>query len=122
MSGQQGEGDKLTGDMHAQGRDHHAKVIRKDEKSEFIDQAAEALRSIGKAMQSVDAGAKACQYVGSMAVHIYKSEVLGEVVFFSQVSTLGQCPEQIASDAISDLSKQGMIHFGRQAPKKRSGF
>lgn len=104
-------------------------VARSEANSELITDAAEALKSIGRAIQSQDESAKHLTYVGSAAVHIYVSEILTDekgkhrAMYFSQVSTLGKTNEMIASDAIVDLAKSAMSrHYGRKTPVKRSGF
>lgn len=117
--------EKLTHEeqLHQTEMGQRIKVERADRtNSEIIDSAGEALRSIGRALGASDPAAKHCRYMGSAAVHIYQSEMLGQVMFFSQASTLGDCPEPTASDSVTDLRKSMQRHYGRNPGKKRSGW
>lgn len=64
------------------------------------------------------------QYQGSAAVHIYKSEVLGQLFFISQTQPLvvQRCPEMLASAAFNHLLATLKKTFGHNRPKLRSGF
>jgi len=104
-------------------------VVREEAKGELVKDAAETLKSIGRALQANDDGAKALKYMGSAAVHIYVSELLTDekgkhrAMFFTQVSTLENTNEMIASDAIMQLTKDAASkHYGRKMWVKRSGF
>lgn len=85
-------------------------------------EAGKNLLTIGQFLKEHDAGIKHCQYLGSAAVHVYQSEMLGEVFFFTQTNTLCQMPEVTASNALSELMKRSMEYYGRKIPKKRSGW
>ena len=98
---------------------HKATVEREETTNEKSARAGKALRQIGDDLNFSTEHAK---YMGSAAVHIYASEVLGQGFFISQVSTLDECPEPLASTAMSDLQKEAMKFYGRTPGKKRSGF
>jgi hypothetical protein len=86
------------------------------------NEAAHNLMTIGQYLKENDHGIKHCRYMGSAAVHIYQSEALGEVFFFTQVNTLCRMPELTASNAMTELMKRAMEYYGRKIPTKRSGW
>lgn len=123
------EGKKFEQQLHDTEIGQRVSVVREEAKGELINDAAETLKSIGRALHLHDDGAKALKYVGSAAVHIYVSEVLTDekgkqrAMFFTQVSTLEKTNEMIASDACTQLAKDAASkHYGRKMMVKRSGF
>lgn len=62
------------------------------------------------------------EYLGSGAVHIYKSPILDQLFFISQTETLGTTPEIVADKALTDLRASFMERYGRTPGRKRSGF
>jgi hypothetical protein len=123
------ETGKFEKQLHDTEIGQRVSVVREEAKGKLIEDAAETLKSIGRAIQTNDDGAKALRYVGSAAVHIYVSELLTDekgkqrAMFFTQVSTLGNTNEMIASDACIQLAKDAAAkHYGRQMAVKRSGF
>lgn len=123
------EPTKFEKQLHDTEIGQRVKVEREEATGEFVTDAAEALKSIGRAFGVHDPTARALKYVGSAAVHIFVSEHLTDekgkhrAGFFTQVSTLGQCNEMIASDAVTQIAKDAMSkHYGRNMQKKRSGF
>lgn len=121
--------DQHTKMLHDTEIGQRVKVEREEATGDFVNDAAEALKSIGRAFGAHDPTAKVLKYVGSAAVHIYISEQLTDekgkhrAGYFTQVSTLGPCNEMIASDAVTQIAKDAMAkHYGRSMPKKRSGF
>lgn len=99
--------------------DSSAQVTRDNVMGEEITKGNEMLREIGTLINPIPKGIK---YVGSMATHIYQSEMLGQIFFMGQVSTLGECPEETASAALSNLRGDAQGYYGRSRQKKRSGF
>jgi hypothetical protein len=97
-------------------------------KGEVTAMSNTMLREIGRALQQVDHGTKQLSYVGSAAVHIYLStstlnkDGFPTIIFARQASTLGDCPETVAGAAGQDLLKAMAEYYGRNAPRKRSGF
>lgn len=98
------------------------KVHREELSDTPAKEAAHNLLTIGQFLQETDAAIKHCKYMGSTAVHVYQSEMLGEIFFFTQTSTLCGMPEVTASNALSQLMKDCMKQYGRKPPKKRSGL
>lgn len=97
--------------------------IQRHEKSDGpAKHAAHGLLEIGQFLGEQDAGVRNCKYMGSCAVHVYQSEVLGEIFFFTQTQTLCSMPEVTASHAMSQLMKDAMKYYGRKPPEKRSGW
>lgn len=97
---------------------HSADVKREDMQSELAAKANKQLREIGDQIKPV----QGIEYVGSAAVHVYKSEIAGNIYFISQVGTLGECNEALAQAAFKDLAGSAMEYFGRKRPVTRSGF
>jgi hypothetical protein len=95
-----------------------AHVRREQVTSEESKTANRELRAIGDLLKPV----KNNEYLGSSAVHIYKLEALDEVIFVSQTQPLGETPEVLGAKAFDDLKNRAMEHYGRKAPKLRSGF
>lgn len=95
-----------------------ATIHREDVQSEVNTQANALIRELGEEIKPV----KGIDYLGSAVVHIYKSPKLDQLFFQSQVVTLGNTPEVIASKAITDLRGSCMEYYGRKRPVKRSGF
>lgn len=60
-------------------------------------------------------------YMGTFAVHIYETPALRQLFYVIQ-NCKGEIPEMVASKAFEDLRGQVMESYGRNRPKKRSGF
>ena len=99
--------------------DSTAKVTRDNVMGPEVTKGNEMLREVGTLVNPIPAHLK---HIGSMAVHIYQSEQLGQIFFMGQVSTLGECPEDTASAALSNLRGDAQGYYGRSRQKKRSGF
>lgn len=97
----------------------NAKVERHKGSSNLAAQGNRALRSIGSNLNPIPG---TVEYIGSAAVHIYKSPMLEQMFFVAQTDTLSECPEHIASKGITDLRGAAMEHYGRRRATKRSGF
>lgn len=67
---------------------------------------------------------KEMKYCGSAAVHIYKSEVLGQLFFISQTDPLltMRCPEMVAAAAFNHLLATMKKSYGHKRGRLRSGF
>lgn len=115
----------------------HKKLIFQDEMGQKVDVsrsevndtgavalAHQTLRDIGEHIkaESSDSVLKNLTYVGSAAVHIYQSEILGSIFYVTQTSTLGKAHELTCSQAITQLKHDCMTKYGRKAPTKRSGL
>lgn len=100
---------------------HKAVVQRSVLDNERTDQLKEVLQDIGRDALAVGFVPKGMEYMGSVAVHIYRAPTLGAVVYFNQTA-LNECPEQLAGPAVSDLRGAMLSFYGRKRQKKRSGF
>lgn len=96
-----------------------ATIQRETVQNETAKQGNEKLRDIGELCNPIPDTLK---YLGSAAVHVYQSEMLGQIFFSSQAQTLQDCPEFLASKALDDLRGTAMEFYGRSRQKKRSGF
>ena len=64
-----------------------------------------------------------CEHIGSTAVHIFQSEMLGHMFFITQTNGMAKVPETTADLAHKQLKLDLMEKvFARKAPKLRSGF
>jgi len=95
------------------------KVERHEVASEASTKGNGLLRDIGELVNPIP---NTLKYVGSMAVHIYQSEMLRQVFFMGQAQTLGDTPEETASAALTNLKGDAMNYYGRARKTKRSGF
>jgi len=100
-----------------------ARVQRHDIQNYVAEKANRELREIGEQLiKPVNAGHETWKYKGSASVHVYQSEMLGEVIFLEQVNTMQDVPEVTASKAFSNL-KQSLIEMYQGSRQyKRSGF
>lgn len=98
-----------------------ATVHTEQESGEHIRRANEALCVIGEVVLK-PVNSEALKYVGSAAFHVYQSETLGHLFVVSQTTTLGSCPEILASKALTNFRGSLMEFFGRKRQKQRSGF
>ena len=111
-------GDRMTGKF--QNTLHHsAKVTRDNVTGEEVTKANAMLRDIGADLNPIP---KNLIYKGSMAIHIYQSEIQGHDFFMGQVNTLADTPEETASAALSNLRGDAQNYYGRTRQTKRSGF
>lgn len=61
------------------------------------------------------------EHIGSMAVHVYKSELLGTVFYMDQL-LVDNIPEVVAHKAFENLKGTAMEAYGRKRTVRRSGF
>ena len=64
------------------------------------------------------------RYLGSAAVHVFQSAVLGQIDIVSQAGPLVTfgCPEDLAAKAAEDLIREMKERYGKRTGKLRSGF
>lgn len=96
-------------------------VDRKTESSERSQRAAQLLLEAGTLLDPLPSQPEALEFLGSCAVHIYKSPMLGQLFFASQ-HPLGDCREDIAAKAIAALKSDVQVAYGRKRQVKRSGL
>lgn len=100
-----------------------AQVERHEANGEIVNRANGALTEIGEFIHknAGDAALRSCDYVGSTAVHIFQSQVLGQFFFLTQCGPIGATPEWTANEAFKQLRGDLMAHYGRKRPTSRSG-
>jgi hypothetical protein len=96
-------------------------VDREVESSGRTHRASQLLLEAGTLLDPLPSQPEALEFLGSCAVHIYKSPMLGQLYFASQ-HPLGDCREDIAAQAISALRSDVMVAYGRKRQVKRSGL
>lgn len=84
-------------------------------------EAAQRLLEIGLSLDPLPQFEGALEYLGSCAVHIFKSHTLDQAFFVTQ-HPLGNCSEPTADKAMSALRSDLMVAYGRKRATKRSGF
>ena len=98
--------------------DANASIERLTGTSDLIRLAAADLRRIGERLNSHPA---ALEYLGTAAVHIYRSPMLGHVEFLTQ-TPLGFASETTADEAIKALKSDAMVAYDRKRRTRRSGL
>ena len=96
-----------------------AKFESHEVENELTRAGNKILRELGEEIGLSDPALSKAKYLGSAAVHIYKTENLGIHMFSIQVSgTIGKTPELLASAAFTELQNNMMSHYGRQQRRK----
>ena len=93
--------------------------VEREEHTELAGKSNAILRNIGEGLNPL---AKNLTYKGSMAMHVYQSEILGQIFFVAQTSTIQDVPEETAAAAHQSLKQELMATYGRARQTKRSGF
>lgn len=83
------------------------------ERREHTTDEARLLKSVGERISP-----DGVKYVGSFASHIYKNDLSGEFLFFSQTTDLREVPELIGNKAIKELARALVIKYQGKVPKK----
>lgn len=102
---------------------HKARVKREHvDKDEYSDQLLSVLRDIGKDLSATGHAPKGMKYMGTIACHIYHSELLKESAFYKQITSEEE--QNIALMKAAALELAGEIDFALtgKRPTKRSGF
>ena len=79
--------------------------------------ARSALEDIGERFAGLDGK----RYLGTMCVHVYDiPSVIDKMtyLFYSQSTDLRKVPENVALEAIKEMSRSIMIRYGRKPPRK----
>ena len=98
-----------------------AVVQRETVSGEHVNQLNEVLQDIGRDMKEVGQVPDEMPYLGSCAVHIYASPVMGIMAFRVQ-NALDKTPMNIANSAVVELSNTiGQFYTGKRK-KLRSGL
>ena len=80
------------------------------------------LQKIGQKLKAREPGLKDAEYLGSAAVHYFKTPQIGQVFFISQPGAIGKVPELIVQDGITAMRSDLTNAFRGIRQKKRSGF
>lgn len=84
-------------------------------------QLGEVLQDIGKDFGATEPALKGMTYLGSIAAHVYVSEVTGIFANVKQIKA-GECPPELLMRLGEDLAKSCIEGAGKKAPKLRSGW
>jgi len=80
------------------------------------------LKHIGLEIKEGEPTLREAEYLGSIAVHYYRTPITKVTVFVSQTGSLDKTPEIIVQDGITDLRNACLEAFNHRAQLKRSGF
>ena len=80
------------------------------------------LQKVGQRLKEQDNALKVAEYLGSAAVHYYRTPALRQIFFMSQPGAIGQVPEMIVQDGITAMRSDLTNAFRGKRQKKRSGF
>lgn len=98
-----------------------AKVERHEVKDERMDALREVIADVGRDLLTCGVVPKGMQYIGSLCVHVYKSEVL-RTAAFATTSNLNQLTFDLADAGLRELTGSTLVTYGRSRQKLRSGF
>lgn len=98
-----------------------ARVDRTVVSGEHMEQLRGVLQDIGGNLSESGVAPKGMQYVGSLSVHIYKSEILKSAAF-ATLSSLKGVPFDLADAALRELTGTTLETFGKRRQRLRSGF
>ncbi len=108
--------EKFTQDLGSK-----ARVERHDLQNEHMDALRGVIGDVGRDLEKIGAVPKGMEYVGSLSVHVYKSEIL-RTAAFATVSNLEGLSFDLADGALRELTGTTLVHYGRGRQKLRSGF
>jgi len=80
------------------------------------------LKRIGLEIQEGEQSLKEFEYLGSAAIHYYRTNITKATAFVSQTGSMKNVPEIIAQDGVTDLRNSMLELYGHNRQKKRSGF
>jgi hypothetical protein len=84
-------------------------------------QLGEVLQDIGKDFGQTEPSLKGMTYLGSIAAHVYVSQVTGIFANVKQIKA-ADCPPELLMRLGEDLAKSCITSAGKKAPKLRSGW
>lgn len=91
------------------------------ENDDHMAQLREVLADVARDLQKVGKVPAALEYMGSLSVHVYKSEVL-KTMIFATLSNSGRLTFDVADGALRELTGATREDFGKSRQKLRSGF
>lgn len=74
----------------------------------------DVLRQLGARIGASRPQPEYVEYLGSAAVHIYKTKALDAIFFVSQTETLAGTNEALAGESLKVLRQEMMKHYGRE--------
>jgi hypothetical protein len=98
-----------------------ARVERSSIENEHMNQLREVISDVGRNLEEIGAVPKGMQYVGSLSVHIYKSEIL-RTAAFATVSETSALTFDLADAGLRELTGATLVSYGKTRKKLRSGF
>lgn len=113
--------NELLLDKFVQDLGQKARVERSDIQNEHMDQLREVIADVGRNLTEVGAVPKGMEYVGSLSIHVFKSDLL-KTAAFATVNVTKDMPAPLADGALRELTGSTMLHYGRSRKKLRSGF
>ena len=113
--------DKVKAEAFRSDLGHKATVERWDKSGEASLNMNFELQKIGMKLKADNLELKDAEYLGSAAIHYYKTPLLDHPFFVSQ-APLGRVPEVLASHGVMDLAGACQEFYGRKRKTKRSGF
>ena len=97
-----------------------AHVERSKINNEHMEQLRDVIREVGLNLKDIGVAPK-MDYIGSLCVHVYKSEILNQVAFVT-TSALDKMTFDVADGALRELTGTTLESYGRSRRKLRSGF
>lgn len=98
-----------------------ARVERSEISGDHMDQLREVICDVGRNLSETGSIPRGMEYVGSLSIHIYKSEIL-KTAAFATVNSLGAVPFDLADGALRELTGSTLESYGKRRQKLRSGF
>ncbi len=98
-----------------------ARVDRTDVEGDEIDRLREVVAKIGTELIEVGAVPRGMEYLGSMTVHVYKSEIMKTAAFLS-LNNMRELHPGMADGALRELNGKVKEFYGKSRQKLRSGF
>lgn len=98
-----------------------ARVERSELSGEHMDQLREVVCEVGRNLSETGQVPRGMEYVGSLSIHIYKSEIL-KTAAFASVNSLASVPFDLADGALRELTGATLEAYGKRRQKLRSGF
>lgn len=103
----------------------HKAIVKREiiEPDDVIDQLTLVLQDVGRDIQTAGKDVpKGLTYKGSIACHIYTSELLKESAFYCQIAPLDGTAGALTEAAAIELKGRVTTYLGGRAAKKRSGW
>ena len=100
----------------------NAEVDRVSTTNTEVLKCNKGLRVLGEQLKKSQPPLREAEYLGSIAVHYYKTPMLSQTFFISQTATLGKTPEILVQEGITELRNSCLSYFGHNPQLRRSGI